>query len=62
MRRTDGEPEQEEIEMLVTDEERLALNDLDVPEDVKNEIRERLDRFRDADLEEMRAEDARNEP
>jgi hypothetical protein len=62
MRPPDNEPVQEEFERLVTDEERRALEDPSVPEDVKTEIMERLNRFREADLERARAEDARNEP
>ncbi|MGZ5173136.1 MAG: hypothetical protein ACXWCW_03230 [Burkholderiales bacterium] len=53
---------QKEIEALVTDEERRVLMDSDVPEEVKTEIVERLDSFRESDLEQERAEDAGNEP
>lgn len=51
MRPPDEEPVQQQIEALVTDEERRALDNPNVPEDVKNEIRERLERFRAADSE-----------
>ncbi len=59
---TENEPAQEAIEALVTDEERDVLMNPDVPDDVKDEIRERLDSFHESDLEQERAEDARNEP
>lgn len=62
MRPPDNEPVQAQIEMVVTDEERQALEDPDVPEEVKAEIVERLERFRQADLAQARAEDAGNEP
>ncbi|MGZ5256057.1 MAG: hypothetical protein ACXWC0_00295 [Burkholderiales bacterium] len=62
MRPTDNEPVQKEIEALVTDEERRVVMDSDVPEEVKTEIVERLDSFRESDLEQERAEDAGNEP
>lgn len=62
MRPTDFEPKQEELEAFLDDEERKLLDDPDVPEDVKAEIWERLERFREQDLDAERAEDARNEP
>lgn len=62
MRPPENEPVQTDIEMVVTDEERQALDDPNVPEEVKAEIVERLERFRQADLEQARAEDAGNEP
>ena len=57
-----NEPIQEEIELLVTDEERSSLDDPNVPEEVKTEIMERLDRFKALDLEHAQAEDERDEP
>jgi hypothetical protein len=62
MRPSDMEPQQQELEDLLDDEERRLLDDPGVPEDVKAEIQERLDRFRDQDLEAELAEDAGNEP
>jgi hypothetical protein len=61
MRPTDMEPNQEELESFLDDEERMLLDDAAVPDDVKTEIRERLERFRERDLEAERAEDAGNE-
>lgn len=62
MRPTDFEPKQEELEAFLDDEESKLLDDAEVPEDVKAEIRERLERFREQDIEAQRAEDAGNEP
>ncbi len=62
MDKPENEPIQESIERLLTDEERETLRAPGVPDDVKNEIMERLERFREADLEHARAEDAGNEP
>ncbi|HVA26557.1 MAG TPA: hypothetical protein VNF68_00120 [Candidatus Baltobacteraceae bacterium] len=59
MRPTDMEPKQEELEEFLDDEERGLLNDPDVPDDVKAEIRERLERFREEDLEVEQADDVR---
>lgn len=58
MRPNEKEPVETEIEALCTDEERRLLSDPDVPEDVKNEIRERLDTFEETDAEHEHAEDA----
>jgi len=58
MRPPENEPPQEEIEHLLTDEERRLLNDPSVPDDVKAEIMERLERFEESDLEEKQADDA----
>jgi hypothetical protein len=52
MRPPDNEPDSEEIETLLDDEDRRVLERPDVPEDVKSEITERLDRWREEDLEE----------
>lgn len=57
MRPTDIEPEQGELEAYLDDEERGLLDDPEVPEDVKTEIRERLERFREEDLEAELGED-----
>ncbi|HVA33088.1 MAG TPA: hypothetical protein VNG31_03000 [Candidatus Baltobacteraceae bacterium] len=51
MRPTDPEPPPQELEALLTDEERRVLDGPDVPEDVKTEIFERLERRRTAELE-----------
>jgi len=56
--RPEDEPEQKEIESIVTDEERRALEDPAVPDDVKSEIAERLERYRERDLEQIQAEDS----
>lgn len=58
MHHTDGDPVELEIELLVTDEERRALEDPDVPDDVKSEIKTRLERFDDYDLDRAKAEDS----
>ncbi|HTA56070.1 MAG TPA: hypothetical protein VK755_15095 [Candidatus Acidoferrales bacterium] len=42
-----NEPDDQELEELVDDEDRDLLGKPDVPDDVKAEITERLDRFRD---------------
>lgn len=52
------EPVQEQIEHLVTDEERDTLARPGIPDDVRNEILHRLDAFRDSDLEEERGDEA----
>lgn len=62
MRPLDDEPRQEEIEELVTSEERAVVAKPDVPEDVKSELLERLERFDEEDLEREQREDAGNEP
>ncbi len=62
MRPSDTEPVQEELEVLLDGEEQELLAALEVPDDVKVEIDERLARFREADLEAEQAEDAGNAP
>lgn len=62
MNTPDNDPAQQDIESLVTDEERRALLDPNVPDEVKTEIAERLARFGDRDLEQIRAEDGGNPP
>ena len=57
MRTPENEPAQNEIESMLTAEERQALQDPTVPEDVKSEIAERLERFREQDMEQIEAED-----
>jgi hypothetical protein len=42
-----NEPDDEQLEELVDNEDRDLLGKPDVPDDVKAEITERLDRFRD---------------
>lgn len=58
MRTPENEPAQNDLESLLTDEERRALANPSVPEDVKSEIAERLERFREQDLEQIEAEDS----
>jgi len=52
MRPPENEPDAKEIETLLDDEERGLLDRPDVPDDVKSEVTERLDRFQDEDLDE----------
>jgi hypothetical protein len=59
MQPIDTEPDQEELEEFLDDEERRLLDSPNVPDDVKAEVSERLERFRERDLEAERAEDAR---
>lgn len=47
MRPPVNEPDDQELEELVDNEDRDLLGKPDVPDDVKAEITERLDRFRD---------------
>ncbi|HYL27112.1 MAG TPA: hypothetical protein VEW74_04700 [Candidatus Nitrosotalea sp.] len=47
----DNEPNAEELEKLRDDEERRLLERPDVPDDVKAEVIERLERFEDEELE-----------
>lgn len=56
------EPSQEELEVLIDSEERDVLEDAEVPDDVKGEIAERLESYRQADREAEQAEDAGNTP
>jgi hypothetical protein len=62
VRPTDMEPGQQELETLLDVEEQEALEEMEVPDEVKVEIDERLERFREEDLEAERAEDAGNAP
>lgn len=62
MRPTDQEPDEQEIEKLVTGEERRLIDKPEVPEEVKTEILERLEGFEESDLERAQREDAGNEP
>jgi hypothetical protein len=52
MRPPDNEPDSQELEALLDDEDRQLLDNPTVPDDVKAEVTERLDRFSDEDLEE----------
>ena len=54
------EPAQEELEALLDDEEQELLEETEIPDDVKVEIDERLERFREDDREAERADDAGN--
>lgn len=51
------EPLAQELERLLTDEERDALSREGVPDEVRAEIFERLERRRELDLEQAEAED-----
>ena len=57
-----NEPNHPQIERLVTGEERASLTRDEIPEDVKSETLERLEAFRESDLEHERREDVGNEP
>jgi hypothetical protein len=61
MRPSESEPRQDEIEAFVSDEERQVLSDPSVPDEVKAEILDRLERYQAGDVDQLRAEDARNE-
>lgn len=52
MRTPRPEPDSQELEELVDNEDRQLLGKPSVPDDIKAEITERLDRFRDEDLAE----------
>jgi hypothetical protein len=54
------ESEDRQLEELAREEERALLEDPNVPDDVKVEIRERLKREIEIDLEAEQAEDAGN--
>jgi hypothetical protein len=56
MRPPDNEPPEQDIEALVTDEERRLLDDPETPEDAKVEIAARLERFEEVDTEEARGD------
>ncbi len=62
MRPTDMEPGQEELEALLDGEERALLDDPNVPDDVKAEVRERLRRSHDEELEAELPEGTAHEP
>jgi|GEM_PF-1823243 len=47
----DNEPNAEELEKLRDDEDRRLLDRPDVPDDVKAEVNDRLERFEDEELE-----------
>jgi hypothetical protein len=51
MRPTGNEPPDEDLDALLSDEDRRTLERPDVPEEVKREIFERLERRRTAELE-----------
>ncbi|MGZ3496315.1 MAG: hypothetical protein ACXWNK_06740 [Vulcanimicrobiaceae bacterium] len=51
------EPFPKELEAFLTDEERTILDNPDTPEDEKAEIAARLDRRREADLDETRPDE-----
>ena len=62
MQPPENEPTQEEIDALVTGENRQVLEIPSVPDDVKAEIQEQLERREEDDLDQEQAEDARNLP
>ncbi len=62
MQPPENEPTQEEIDALLTGEERQVLEIPGVPDEVKAEIQDALERREEDDLEQERAEDARNLP
>jgi hypothetical protein len=54
MRPRDQEPVQKDIERVIKGEERSVVGKPDVPDDVKAEALERLERFEDIDREHER--------
>jgi hypothetical protein len=52
MRPPENEPDSQELETLLDDEDRALLENPNVPDDVKSEVAERLERLHDEDLEE----------
>ena len=59
MRPPHDEPDSEELESLLDDEDRGLLDNPSVPDDVKAEVTERLDRWRDEEIEEESEEGPR---
>lgn len=57
MFRPEHEPLPQEFERLLTEEERDTLSRADVPDDVRAEIFEQLERRKDAQIEHEEAED-----
>jgi hypothetical protein len=51
MRPPDNEPDPEELAKLRDDEDRRLLDRPDIPDDVKSEVSERLERLEDEELE-----------
>jgi hypothetical protein len=51
MRPPENEPDSEELENLLDDEDRRLLEKPDVPDEVKSEVSERLERWHDEELE-----------
>jgi len=56
MRPTDLEPTAAELEVLLEDEELRVAEELEVPDDVKEEILQNIERRHEADIEEEQAE------
>lgn len=52
-----NEPLPQELDRLLTDEEREALSESGMPDDVRAELFERLERRRDAERDAAQAED-----
>ena len=47
----DTEPKQDQLEAMQVDEELEFIHMTDVPEDVRSEVLERIERFEETDLE-----------
>jgi len=56
MRPTDLEPTAPELEVFLEDEELRVAEELEVPDDVKEEILQNIERRHEADIEEEQAE------
>jgi hypothetical protein len=56
MRPPDNDPAETDLEKLGSEEERLSLDDVDLPEDVKAEILKELDSFDERDRERARGD------
>jgi hypothetical protein len=52
----ENEPKQDEIENLQRSEEEVALEDLDLPEDLKAELLRELDGFKEGDTAQRRGD------
>lgn len=57
IRPTDIEPTREELERMLEDEERRAARRFDVPDDVKEEALESIERLRDAETDPLMEDD-----
>ncbi|HEY1728349.1 MAG TPA: hypothetical protein VGG22_08260 [Candidatus Baltobacteraceae bacterium] len=52
----ENEPKQDEVEHLQRSEEEVALEDLDIPDDLKSELLRELDGFKEGDDARRRGE------